>query len=77
MDWKHYLIAVPAGLLYLALLVLALGDWALRGRTRHLSRWAWLLIIVIFSIVGPAAYLGLGRGTKPLDRDIKGGTAFT
>ncbi|MFO7742099.1 MAG: PLD nuclease N-terminal domain-containing protein [Anaerolineae bacterium] len=77
MDWKYYLIAVPAGLLYLALLVFALRDWILHGRTRHLSRWVWLLIIVVFSIVGPAAYLGLGRGPKPLDRCIKGGTAFT
>lgn len=64
MDWEYYLIAVPAGLLYLGLLVLALRSWALNPGTRHMNRWLWLLIIVIFSIVGPIAYLALGRESK-------------
>lgn len=65
MDWTYYLIAVPAGLFYLGLLVFALRSWALHPSARHMNRWLWLLIIVIFSIVGPVAYLALGRERDP------------
>jgi hypothetical protein len=47
-----------------------------RHSDRHLNRWLWLFVIVIFSIVGPAAYLALGRPTKPLDGSTKGGTSL-
>jgi hypothetical protein len=77
MDWKYYSIALTAGLLYFGLLVFALRDWALHRRTRHLNRWLWLLIIVVFSIVGPAAYLALGRKKSLRDGSVKPGTEST
>jgi hypothetical protein len=70
-EWYYYLIAVPAGLLYLGLLALALREWAMRPGSRGLNRWLWLFIIVVFSIVGPAAYLALGRPAKPLDGSVE------
>lgn len=75
MDWTYYLIAVPVGLLYLGLLVFALREWTMRHRSRYLNRWLWLFIIVIFSVVGPAAYLAVGRETKPIDGGAIGETA--
>jgi hypothetical protein len=39
----------------------ALWDWAHRQRFRYLTRWVWLVIIVLVNIVGPLGYLLLGR----------------
>jgi hypothetical protein len=52
---------VPLSALYGGLLVLALSEWVRHPHTRFLSRWTWLPIIVIFSLVGPLAYLVLGK----------------
>ena len=46
---------------YVLLLFLALAQWFRRPRSRYLPRWAWLAVIVVFSLIGPAAYLLLGR----------------
>jgi hypothetical protein len=56
-TWLIVLLAM----LYGALLALALSEWMRHPRTRYLNRWAWLPIIVIFSLVGPLAYLFLGN----------------
>lgn len=56
-----WLLIVPLAILYLGLLLFALADWARRPQTRYLNRWVWLLIIVLFSILGPIAYFLLGR----------------
>jgi hypothetical protein len=50
--------------LYLILLTAALVDWARRRHPRYISRWLWLALILIFSCVGPAAYLLLGRAEE-------------
>lgn len=60
MDEKWLLIA-PLAILQLGLMVFALVDWARRPRTRYLDRRVWLVIIIIFSILGPVAYFLLGR----------------
>jgi hypothetical protein len=52
---------VPLSMLYGGLLALALSEWLRHPRTRYLSRWVWLPIIVIFSLVGPLTYLLLGH----------------
>ena len=46
--------------LYVALLGFALAEWVRHPDTSRLNRWAWLAIIVLFSLVGPLAYLLLG-----------------
>ena len=48
-------------LCYTVLLLAALVEWVRNRQTRYLSRWLWLPIIVVFSIVGPLAFLLLGR----------------
>ena len=51
---------VPVLLIELALLIAALIDLARRERTRG-PKWAWLLIILFISILGPILYFILGR----------------
>ena len=60
MDERWLLIA-PLAILQVGLMILALLDWARRPHTRYLDRRVWLVIIVIFSILGPVAYFLLGR----------------
>jgi hypothetical protein len=50
-------LVVLLSMLYGGLLALALSEWVRRRHTRTLNRWVWLPIIVIFSLVGPLAYL--------------------
>ena len=47
--------------LYVALLGFALVEWVRHPDTARLNRWVWLPIIVVFSLVGPLAYLLLGN----------------
>lgn len=75
MEWTSYLIAAPARLLYLGLLVFALRQWAVHHESPHLDRRLWLFIIVILSIVGPAAYLALSHSMKPRNGSTDGGIA--
>ena len=51
----------PLLVLYAALLVWALLDLVKRKQTRHLPKWAWVLIILFISTIGPISYLVLGR----------------
>ena len=67
-----WLLVVPLAVLYLGLLGCALAQWVRHPRTRHLNRWVWLPIIVLFSLLGPLAYLLLGRGDDPLALDGEG-----
>jgi hypothetical protein len=60
MDEK-WLLLLPLAIVQVGLMVLALVDWARRPRTRYLNRWVWLVIIIIFSTLGPVAYFLLGR----------------
>jgi len=58
---EMWLLIAPLAILQLGLMAFALVDWARRSRTRYLDRRVWLAIIVIFSLLGPLAYLFLGR----------------
>lgn len=51
----------PLMVLYVMLLGLALVQWVRHPDTLRLNRWMWLSIIVVFSLVGPIAYLLLGN----------------
>lgn len=56
------LLLIPIVLIELALLAIALVDWARRKSFRYLGKWPWLAIIVVVSGIGAIAYLVLGRG---------------
>jgi hypothetical protein len=58
---EMWLLIAPLAILQLGLMAFALVDWVRRSRTRYLDRRVWLVIIVIFSIIGPVAYFLLGR----------------
>jgi len=51
---------IPIALIQLALLVVALVDWARRERTKG-PKWVWLLVILFVNIIGPIIYLLAGR----------------
>ena len=51
---------IPVILLQIALMVVALVDLVRRERTRG-PKWAWVLVIVFFILIGPVVYLLLGR----------------
>ena len=58
---EMWLLIAPLVILQLGLMAFALVDWVRRSRTRYLDRRVWLVIIVIFSLLGPMAYFFLGR----------------
>lgn len=53
-------ILIPILILQFALLVFALVDLARRAQTRG-PKWAWLLVVLFISIIGPIIYLIFGR----------------
>jgi hypothetical protein len=59
--------------LYLVLLLSALVEWFRSTRTRYLNRWLWLPVIVLFSIVGPLAFLLLDHGDDLLATTVREG----
>ena len=58
---RWFLLLIPIVLIELALLAVALVDWARRRSFRYLNKWIWLAIIVAVSGIGSIAYLVLGR----------------
>ena len=51
---------IPIILLELGLVIFALVDLARRERTKG-PKWVWALIIIFVNIIGPVAYLLMGR----------------
>ena len=51
---------IPVILLQVVLVAVALVDLVRRERTRG-PKWAWALVIVFFSLIGPVVYLLFGR----------------
>lgn len=56
--WVPYLI--PAMVVQLALMAIALVDLTRRERTRG-PKWVWALVIVVIDFLGPITYLIFGR----------------
>jgi hypothetical protein len=50
----------PLVLIQLVLMIAGVVDWSRRERTRG-PKWVWLVVILIFSIIGPVAYFLIGR----------------
>jgi uncharacterized membrane protein len=69
MDSQMILLAIPLGVIELALAAVALVDWAKRKAFRALPRWGWFCVILFVGIVGPTVYLILGRGEERAESD--------
>jgi len=69
MDSQLILLAIPLGVIELALAAVALVDWAKRKAYRALPRWGWFCVILFVGIVGPTVYLILGRGEERDESD--------
>ena len=54
------LLLAPVLLIWLILLVAGLVDLIPRQRTRG-PKWLWVLIVILFSIIGPVIYFIFGR----------------
>ena len=72
MDVAGFLISMLF-VLYLVLLLSALVEWFRSPQPRYLNRWLWLPIILLFSIVGPLAFLLLGHGDDLPTKTVKAG----
>ena len=51
---------IPIALLQLGLIAVALFDLARREKTKG-PKWAWVLVILLVSTIGPILYFVLGR----------------
>jgi hypothetical protein len=61
-ELQRYLpLIAPLLIIELVLLVIALVDLIRRQDVRYLPKWGWALIILFISMIGPIAYLILGR----------------
>ncbi len=69
MDSQTILLLIPIIVIQLVLAVVALVDWARRETFRALPRWGWFCVILVAGIVGPTAYLILGRGEERAESD--------
>ncbi|HHY34889.1 MAG TPA: PLDc_N domain-containing protein [Firmicutes bacterium] len=54
----------PLMVLQVLLMVAALFDIKKRKTFRHLSRGAWIIIVILIQTLGPVAYFTLGRGEE-------------
>jgi hypothetical protein len=63
------------GAVELVLFIWALVDLIRRPRTSLLPRWAWLVLMIVFELLGPIFYLALGRGepSNAADLPVPGG----
>ncbi len=54
-------LVIPIVLIELGLMAFALNDLLRRERVRGGNKWLWVILIVFFGLIGPIAYLLLGR----------------
>jgi len=60
---------VPLVIIEVALLVIALVDLIRRENVRGDSKAVWVIVIVIFGVIGPVVYFLFGRKENPVDSD--------
>ena len=58
---KYLPLIAPLLIIELVLLAIALVDLIRREEVKYLPKWGWALIILLISMIGPIAYLILGR----------------
>ena len=54
-------LVIPLVLIELGLMAFALNDLLRRERVKGGNKWLWGILIVFFGMIGPIAYLLLGR----------------
>jgi hypothetical protein len=57
---KYLPLLIPIALLQLGLLIAALVDILKREKTKG-PKWVWIIVVVIFNLLGPIAYFIFGR----------------
>ncbi len=60
---------IPLVVLELALLVIALIDVIRREKVTGNNKVVWILLIVLFQVIGPIVYFIFGRKESNVDRD--------
>ncbi len=61
-DILSYLpLLAPLLIIEIVLLVVALLDLIRREQVRYFPKWIWAVIILVLNLIGPIAYLILGR----------------
>ena len=58
------ILTAPIIIIELGLMIYAVIDLAKKWRTKNLSPLAWLLIIILFNLIGPILYLLIGRSEE-------------
>jgi hypothetical protein len=53
------------GLLEIGLLVWAVLDIVQRPAVRWGHKWIWLVVVIVFGMIGPIVYLAVGRAQAP------------
>ncbi len=57
---KYLPLIIPIILLELGLLIAALVDIIRREKTKG-PKWVWIIVVVVFNLLGPIAYFIFGR----------------
>ena len=61
-ELRSYIpLLIPLVLIEMVLLIIALVDLIKREQVKHFPKWAWAVIIILLNLIGPIAYLILGR----------------
>ena len=60
---------IPLLLIELALLVIALIDIIKREKVTGNNKVVWILVIVLFQVIGPVVYFIFGRKESDIDSD--------
>ncbi len=58
---------IPVIILELALMIIALVDAVKRDRVRGGNKIIWIIVIVVFGVIGPIIYLLFGREEDSID----------
>lgn len=61
-DWRFFATVAPLVLLNLVLIIWCISDLSKRTNTKLFEKKIWILLIIFIQIIGPLAYLLLGRG---------------
>ena len=60
-TWQLVLLLLPVIIIQFTLMIIALVDLVNREKVRYDNKILWVIIIVIFNIIGPIVYLLWGR----------------